>query len=88
MKIKDNFLLRQVADTWVVIPIGQEMLDFNGMLNLNETGALLWKKLEEGGDTNALVHALTSEYDVSEEEARADVEAFCQKLIDAGCAEN
>lgn len=87
MKIKDNFLLRQVADTWVVMPIGTEMLDFNGMLNLNETGALLWQKLAEGGDTDALVNAITSEYDVSEVEARADVMAFCRKLIDAGCAE-
>lgn len=87
MKIKDNFLLRQVADTWVVIPIGQEMLDFNGMLHLNETGAFLWEKLSEGADTDALVAALTAEYDVSAEEAKADVLAFCQKLIDAGCAE-
>ena len=87
MKIKENFLLRPVADTWVVMPIGQEMLDFNGMLNLNETGALLWEKLAEGGDIDALVKALTSEYDVSEEEARADAEAFCRKLIEAGCAE-
>ena len=42
MKLKEDFLLRQVADTWVVMPIGQEMLDFNGMLTLNETGAFLW----------------------------------------------
>ena len=65
MKIRDNFLLRQVADTWVVMPIGQEMLDFNGMLTLNETGALLWQKLQEGADLDGLVAALTAEYDVS-----------------------
>ena len=87
MKIKDNFLLRQVADTWVVMPIVQEMLDFNGMLTLNETGALLWQKLQEGADLDGLVAALTAEYDVSAEEAKADAAAFCQKLLDAGCAE-
>ena len=58
MKLKKNFLLRQVADTWVVMPIGQEMLDFNGMLTLNETGALLWQTLEKGGDREALADAL------------------------------
>lgn len=87
MKIKENFLLRQVADTWIVMPIGEEMLDFNGMLSLNETGALLWQKLKEGGNVDALVNALMAEYNVSEAEAREDAEAFCKKLIDAGCAD-
>ena len=87
MKIKNNFLLRQVADTWVVMPIGQEMLDFNGMLTLNETGAFLWQKLQEGGDVDSLVAALTGEYDVSAEVARVDVQAFLDKLVKAGCTE-
>lgn len=87
MKLKENFLLRQVADIWVVVPVGQDMLDFNGMINLNETGALLWRKLESGADLVTLTEALTAEYDVSQEEARADAQAFCRKLIEAGCAE-
>ena len=85
MKIKENFLLRQVADTWVVMPIGQEMLDFNGMLTLNETGAVLWQKLQEDADLEALVKALTSEYDVDAERARIDVREFLDKLAKAGC---
>lgn len=85
--LKDGFVLRQVADTWVVMPLGQMSLDFNGMLTLNETGALLWKTLEQGGDAEALVKALTAEYDVSDEVAKADVEAFLEKLKNAGCME-
>lgn len=87
MKLKENFLLRQVADTWGVIPVGQDMLDFNGMINLNETGALLWQKLENGADLDELVAALTAEYNVSPEVAREDAMAFCRKLVEAGCAE-
>lgn len=87
MKLKENFLLRQVADTWVVIPVGQEMLDFNGMINLNETGAFLWQKLEAGADLDTVVAALTEEYDVSPEKARTDVMAFYRKLVESGCAE-
>lgn len=83
--LKDGFVLRQVADTWVVMPLGQMSLDFNGMLTLNETGALLWQALEKGGDAEALTNALTAEYDVSAEDARKDVEAFLVKLRDAGC---
>lgn len=83
--LKDGFVLRQVADTWVVMPLGQMSLDFNGMLTLNETGALLWQALEKGGDAEALTNALTAEYDVSAEDARKDVEAFLAKLQNAGC---
>ena len=83
--LKDGFVLRQVADTWVVMPLGQVSLDFNGMLTLNETGAVLWQALEKGGDVQDLANALTAEYDVSAEQAKQDVEAFMAKLQQAGC---
>lgn len=87
MKVNENFLLRQVADTWVVMPIGQEMLDFNGMLTLNETGAFLWQQLQTGADLEALVAALTAEYDVDRATAQADVQEFLAALEKAGCLE-
>jgi len=64
MKIKEGFLLRQVADNWVVLPVGQACVDFNGMLSLNDSGALLWKALEQGGDREALADAF-NKYDVN-----------------------
>ena len=88
MKLKENFQLRRVADTWVVMPIGQEVLDFNGMLTLNETGVFLWQKLLEGADLEDLVTAITGEYNASAEEVRRDVKEFCDKLIEVGCAEH
>ena len=66
MKIKDNFVLRQVAGSYVVVAVGAASVDFNGMLMLNESGALLWHTLERGADRAALVAALTSEYEVDE----------------------
>jgi len=85
MKLNEEFVLRQVADTWVVMPLGQTSVDFSGMLTLNETGALLWKTLENGGDRLALVNALTAEYDVAQAEALADVDVFLAKLQEIGC---
>lgn len=87
MKLKENFVLRQVADTWVVLPLGAASLDFNGMLTLNESGALLWRALEKGGDREALADALTAEYDVDQATAMADVQEFLEKLLVAGCVE-
>jgi len=87
MKLKTDFLLRQVAGSWVVVPVGMASVDFNGMLTLNESGALLWKTLESGADREALVEALTSEYEVSAEQAGADVDEFIETLLQAGCLE-
>ena len=87
MKLKENFILRQVADTWVVLPLGAENLNFNGMLTLNETGALLWKALEQGGDREALADALTAEYTVDRATALSDVDEFLEKLAKSGCLE-
>ena len=80
MRIKENYVLRQVADTWVVLPVGDAVADFNGMISLNESGSLLWKKLEEGSDLNGLASALTEEYDVTEKMALKDAETFVCKL--------
>ena len=87
MKLKENFVLRQVADTWVVLPVAEATVDFNGMLTLNETGALLWQALEQGKDAEGLVQALTAEYAVERQQARADVEEFIEALHTAGCLE-
>lgn len=85
MKIKENLVLRQVADTWTVLPLGRDIINFDGMLTLNDTGAMLWQKLEAGAEKEDLVKALTSEYDVSDQQALADIEEFIGKLSGAGC---
>ena len=87
MKTKKYFVLRQVAKTWVVLPVGQSTAGFNGMLTLNESGALLWKALERGGSRETLADALTGEYRVSRDVALADVDVFLEKLLKAGCIE-
>ena len=87
MKIKENLMLRQVADIWTVLPLGKDVINFDGMLTLNETGALMWQKLEQGAEKADLVDALLAEYDVTADVAQADVEEFLQKLENAGCIE-
>ena len=87
MKIKENLMLRQVADVWTVLPLGKDIINFDGMLTLNEAGAMLWQKLEQGAEKADLVNALLDEYDVTAEMALADVEEFLGKLTDAGCIE-
>ena len=87
MKINKNFALRNVANTWVVLPLAEKTVDFNGMLKLNESGVLLWNALAQGADRESLADLLTTVYDVSREEALGDVDEFIDILLKSGCLE-
>jgi hypothetical protein len=80
MKIKEGFILREVAHQFVVVPVGETALNFNGVISLNGTGAFLWKLLQNEIEPTALVRGLCERYDVSLEEAARDVEAFLTKM--------
>lgn len=81
LKIKDGYILRQVAGQNVVIPSGDE-LNLNVMITLNGTGRFLWERMAAGTTQEALVAALLGEYDVTEERAAEAVSAFVEKLRD------
>ena len=83
MKLKEGFVLREVAGDIVVVPSG-DMLDLNMMITLNETGRFLWTRLEVGAEKQELVQALTQEYEVSAQDAERHVDLFVAKLDENG----
>ncbi len=87
MKVKEDFLLRKISDSYVVVPVGQAVVDFSGMVNLNESGAMLFEMLQKGCEEDDLVNAVLSEYDIDEATARADVKRFVAKVEGAGILE-
>ncbi|MBE6599362.1 MAG: PqqD family protein [Ruminococcaceae bacterium] len=87
MKIKEGFVLRQVASRWVVLPVGAASVNFNGMVTLNDAGVLLWRTLEKGAEREALADALLAEYDVTREQALSDVDEFIKSLDKVNCIE-
>ena len=82
MKIKTNYILRTVADHYIVVPIGQEAVNFNGIITLNKSGKLLFEKLMDGAEKRELAHLLLCTYKVSEAEALKDVDDFIKTLED------
>ena len=83
MKIKENYMLRKVADCYVVVPIGAAVAEFNGMINLNEVGAFLWQKLESETTFEEVLASMLEEYDVEEAVASGDLRRFIKELEDA-----
>ena len=83
MKIKDGFVLREVAGSFIVVAVGDAVKEFNCVINLNETGAFLWKELEKGATEEQLRDAILNEYDVDSEIAEKDVKLFIENLTKA-----
>ena len=80
MTIKPGYMLRKVVEVYVIIGIGGEAYTPNQIMSLNETGAFLWRILEQGAERGDLVERLTREYDVDAQTAAADVDAFLDSL--------
>ncbi len=87
MKIKSGFVLKDVAGSNLIVPIGENLVDFSQMITLNETGAFLFKKLIDGADINTLASAMTEEYDIDIDTAIEDVSKFTELLKNEGMLE-
>jgi len=80
MRIKSDYILREVAGNYVVVPVGKAAVNFNGMMTLNETGAFIWKELSVEISEEQLLAALLGKYDIDEATAKADISCFFEKL--------
>ena len=63
MKQCPDFLLRDVADSLVLVPVGAAAKRFPGMITLNETGTFLWEQMQQETSEAELTAALLKEYD-------------------------
>jgi len=82
MKVNQNFILREIAGESMLIPVGAAAAKFNGLITLNETGATIFKAMAQDTTLDALVDAITAEYDIDEATAKRDIEAFLKILSD------
>lgn len=83
MKIKEGYLMRQIAGRTVVLPCGDQVA-MDMMITLNGTGAFLWERMLQETSEDELTAALLKEYDVDADTARQSVQAFVKKLSDNG----
>ena len=87
MKIKDGFVVRDLAGQSIVVALGEASKTFNGMIKLNDTGRLIWDMLAVGKSKEDIIDRFTAEYDVEREIADRDVTAFIETLQGADILE-
>ena len=88
MKIREGFILRDVAGKTFVVATGELSRKFNGMITLNETGKFIWQKLQKETTEVEIVSALMKEYECDDKEMiEQDVKTFVSKLEKDGVLE-
>lgn len=87
MKIKQGFVMRDVAGQAVAIATGEASKSFHGMVKLDDTGAFIWNGIEKGLDEAEIAGQLAASYDVEVGQALKDVESFIARMRDAGLVE-
>ena len=80
MKLRGEFVIRQVMDCVAAIPVGSTALQLNGMILLNDVSKVIWESLSMGSSLEEITAAVTDHFEVSPEEAKADILEFVDKL--------
>lgn len=84
MRAEKEFVLREIAGDYIIIPTGKMALKFNGLITVNEVGATLWELLQKDVTMEQLVQGVLDEYDVEESVAREDIQEFLDTLEKGG----
>lgn len=84
MQIKKEFILREIAGDYVLVPIGKTASEFKGLFPLSETGALIWEMLSSAENEEEIINRILGEYEADRETVTADVKEFLKKLHNFG----
>lgn len=80
MRASPNYILREIADEIMLVPVGVSAAKLNGMILLNKTGGSIFKALAEERTLEELTAIIAREYEIDTETARGDIDEFLQNL--------
>ena len=80
MVIKKELIRRDIAGDTILVPVGKTVYDSNGLFVLNELGAFIWDILPRVETEEDILSAILKEYEVTPDEAAADLAEFLNKL--------
>lgn len=88
MKLKPGFQIVDFVDEHILVPVGAEADNFNGVITLSEAASFLLQKMMQSVTKKELLVLLMQEYDVDEETAKSDLEKMIADLLEMGIIED
>jgi len=82
-KTKD-FVTRSIGNQTLVVPLTGSVGDLNAIYSLNETGAAIWQMIRDRIPLPQIADAVCRKFEVSAEEAAADIKDFIADLHHSG----
>lgn len=80
MKLKDGFVLKNIIDEWIVMPVGSNVKKFKNAIILNDVSVFMWKQLAKSVSYDELMQSVLDEYDIDKESAAGDLDKFLEQL--------
>lgn len=77
---KSDYIHRQIADSDVLISVGENIAKFNGYIELNSSAAFLWDEMKEPRTLLELEKALEEHFNLPHAKAVEDVLDFLKEL--------
>lgn len=87
MKAKEGFVLRSVVGEYILMPVDEAILQFNGAVLLNEVSAFVWKQIQTPVSKAELLKSILDEFEVEEEVAARDLDALLETFSGFGIIE-
>ena len=80
MKIKDGFILKDVAGSKIVIATGAQRINFNGVITFNDVGAEVFNMLDGSNSVEDIISKISADYNVDSNMVKNDVEKLIEKM--------
>lgn len=68
MKLTSGYMIKEIAGNFVIVPVGQNVVDYKNLLQTNETGAFILQEIKENIPYDKIVEHLMLKYEANEEE--------------------
>ena len=87
MKLKKEFMIRNIAGQDVIIATGSAAMKYNGLLTVSPTARFILEHYEEATDLSDMTRMVLEEFEVDPETAARDVAHFTQTMLERGFIE-
>jgi hypothetical protein len=83
---KSMFVCKNTGEELLLIPLKDNVADFNQYLVLNALGAFIWEALDSSITIDLLQEKILTEFEVTTEQLNADLEKFLPDLHHYTCS--
>jgi len=84
MRIKEGFILRTIVDTHIVVPVAERVIEFKGMITLNDVSEKVWDFLQTERSYDDILEYILSIYDIDKDTAAKDLNELLDLMENSG----